>query len=155
MASKGKRAEALARVAAGRRERFLLALTEKPDVLAACKRAGLPRTTAYAYRRQHPEFMKAWDDALEQGLDALEHAYIARALNGTRRPVFQGGKLVGHEPQFNDRATEFILSRRRPDVWGERVKVDLTVDIAARMLAARQRRLAQPVNALPDGSDES
>lgn len=121
--------------------RFLEALTQTANVTAAAELAGVSRRALYKWRNANEDFARAWNEALELGLDALEDALMVRAKDGTTRPIYQQGKLVGHEQQFDNRAAEFILERRRPEVWGARLKVDVTVDIASRLAAARQKRL--------------
>jgi hypothetical protein len=48
----------------------------------ACKAAGISRTTAYEHRERDPAFAEAWNDALNQSLDVLEHEVYQRAIKG-------------------------------------------------------------------------
>src|SRR6266542_469517 len=57
---------------------FLRTLARTPSVTFAAKAAGVPRRTAYAHREQDSEFATAWDDALNQSLDVLEHSVYQR-----------------------------------------------------------------------------
>lgn len=66
------------------------ALREMPVVSHACRAAGISRSTAYAYRkRSHQQFRKAWDDALEEGIDRLEEKAWSEATkdNGDRAMI--------------------------------------------------------------------
>lgn len=129
------------KVAARKREKFLAALSESASVRASCKLAGVSRQSVYTWRSKDESFLAAWDEAIELGLDALEDALQERAKDGTRRPIYQGGKLVGHEQVYDNRAAEFILRCRRPDRYGDRTSLDvhLTAELPARMAAGDKR----------------
>src|SRR5437879_1558687 len=66
----------------GWRAVFLRTLAKTPSVTFAAKAACVPRRTAYAHREQDPEFAEAWNDALDQSLDVLEHEVYQRAIEG-------------------------------------------------------------------------
>ena len=51
--------------------RFLAALASTANVSDAVKGSGVSRATAYRYRDQDRGFRDAWDDALEEAVDAL------------------------------------------------------------------------------------
>lgn len=61
------------------KERFLAELRKIPNVSRACRLAGFARQTAYRYRDDDLTFAEAWDDALEEGVEALEEAVWRRA----------------------------------------------------------------------------
>ena len=61
---------------------FLKMLRTMPNVRAACKAAGIARGTAYAARRDVPEFAKAWNHAIDDALDRLEAAAWDKAMSG-------------------------------------------------------------------------
>src|SRR5262245_26136901 len=83
-------------------------LSRTPSVTVACKIAGIDRTTAYAHRDKDPEFAAAWDDALMQTIDLLEHRGYQLALRGD-------------EP----RLIEFFLRAHRPSIYRETSRVDV------------------------------
>lgn len=58
---------------------FLSTLRNTGNVRAACQATGITRKTAYQHRNQAPEFAAAWDEALEDAIDALEAVAINRA----------------------------------------------------------------------------
>ena len=61
---------------------FLLALVEKCSVFHAVQVAGVGRRTVYTWREKDTKFAQAWDDAMENSLDALEASLYERAMNG-------------------------------------------------------------------------
>ena len=72
---------------------FLAALAEVPVVVHACKAAGVNRATAWRAREADPEFAKAWDAALEEGIDRAEQEAFRRAVVGYEEPVVHHGRL--------------------------------------------------------------
>jgi len=60
--------------------KFLRSLAKSPSVSLAAQQAGISRRSAYNAREADPEFAEAWDDALNQSVDTLEHSIYQRAL---------------------------------------------------------------------------
>jgi hypothetical protein len=104
-------------------ERFLDALRACGSVRQACRQTGVTRSTVYEWRNGDPEFRAQWDEALEQGLDALEDEGMRRAFAGS------------------DRLLMYMLSNRRPEVYSPyraRAKTDGTVKQAFDFNAGRR-----------------
>jgi hypothetical protein len=105
------------------RAAFLGALAETGgNVTAACKKAKLPRATAYEWRDEDEAFRKDWDAALEIGTDALEDEALRRARDGVKKPIYQQGKRVGYVQEYSDTLLIFMLKARRPDKFRERIQ---------------------------------
>jgi hypothetical protein len=71
--------------------------------------------------RNHPEgesFRKAWEAALDMGIQRIEDAAMDRALNGVDAPVFYHGEKVGDRTVYNDRLLMFMLRTRAPERFG-------------------------------------
>ena len=85
-------------------EPFLTALRLTLSVTDACRSAGCARQTAYERRNKYEDFHEAWELALDSGIDNLEAIAVAMARN-------QDGQMI-----------RYILSRRRPEKWNERVE---------------------------------
>ena len=64
------------------REVFLDALVTGASITAACRAAGIGRTTAYDMRGADEVFARAWDEAIESGTDRLEDEVFLRAHDG-------------------------------------------------------------------------
>jgi hypothetical protein len=83
-----------------RQARFLGALAETRSVLAAARKVGMARETAYRLRRRAgaESFAAAWDAALgwvTLGRRKVTHEErVARALFGLVKPVMYGGRHV-------------------------------------------------------------
>jgi hypothetical protein len=97
----------------------------------AAKTAGVGRVTVYAWRNADPDFAAAWDSAVEQSTDLLEHEARRRAFTGTLKPVFQGGKRVGEVREFSDTLLIFLLKGRRPKTYRDSTVVTVAGDAAA------------------------
>ena len=102
---------------------FLVALAKDPNVTAAAAAVRMNRQYVYEARETHPEFAKAWDDAIEQSVDILETEARRRAMHGVSRPVYQGGALVDHVQEYSDELAIFLLKAHRPEKFRERVDV--------------------------------
>lgn len=81
---------------------FLRALATYPVVGEACKAAGIARKTAYQWRKEDEAFRLAWEDAWQDGADALELVLIKRGIAKDNVALF------------------FILKGIRPEVYRER-----------------------------------
>lgn len=90
------------------RPRFLEALADLGVIRLACESAGVARRTAYDAREAEEEFARAWDEAIEQGVDVLEAAARTRAL-GT-----------------SDQLLIHLLKAHRPQVHSDRLRAELT-----------------------------
>jgi hypothetical protein len=102
---------------------FLAALREVPVVSRACEAVGIERSTAYRAADADPAFQKAWDDAMEQGIDKAEQEAFRRAVEGTYKGVWHQGVLVGSERVYSDALMALILKGRRKKVYAERTEV--------------------------------
>ena len=95
---------------------FIEALAETGSVEAACRRVNRASVGAYLLRR-HPEadsFRKAWQAALDLGMQRVEDVAMDRALNGVEVPVYAYGKIIGTRTVYNDRLLMFMLRNRAP-----------------------------------------
>lgn len=102
---------------------FLTALAVSGVVLTACEKAKIGRTTAYKYREEDDAFAAAWDAALDNAADVMEEEAYRRAVVGTLKPVYQGGKKVGSIREFSDTLLIFRLKAARPEKYRERTDV--------------------------------
>lgn len=108
-----------------KRAAFLKALEENGgNITAACKSARYPRQTAYEARERDPAFAKAWDEAMERGIDALEDEALRRAHNGTLKPVYYQGSKCGTVREFSDTLLIFMLKAKRPLKFRDNVAIE-------------------------------
>ena len=89
------------------RIRFLDTLRDTFNVSKAAAAIGRHRSSMYKLRQSDPEFLAVWDEVVEECLDELEEVVYQRALEGKQAlyPIF-------------------VLKHRRPDRWGDRLKVE-------------------------------
>jgi hypothetical protein len=100
---------------------FIREMERFPNVTAACRICKISPSTAKRHREQFPEFRETWDDAKEKAADLLEQAMYERATKGTLKPVFQGGKLVGHVREYSDSIAITMLKALKRETYGDKV----------------------------------
>ena len=106
------------------REPFLAALREYPVVQHACTAVGIDRSTAYRARHADEALAKAWDEAMEAGVDRAEQEAFRRGVVGFEEPVIDKGRLCyAHERYLDDDGQE--QWRMRLDANGQ--PIPLTV----------------------------
>ena len=132
------------------KQSFLAALREYPVVRHACEAAGINRSTAYDARNADEEFARAWDNALEDGIDQAEQEAMRRAVWGWEEPVIDKGRVawqyqrivredgsIDFEPvldkhgqpvpltvrKHSDALLALVLKGRRKKVYAERTEV--------------------------------
>lgn len=82
---------------------FLDSLAKHCHIGRAARAAGVRHTTCYRRRRSHPDFARAWDEAIDDARAALSAKLMRQAVNGTR--AGEGGERLIAEPD-DDRAIE-------------------------------------------------
>jgi len=96
------------------REKFLQKLKETANVSLSADLVGISRVRAYQVRKKDKAFAEAWDEAIEIGIDNLEHEARRRAMHGTSKPVFYKGEVCGHIQEYSDKLMEVLLAAHRP-----------------------------------------
>lgn len=128
-----------------KKSQFLASLRTEPNVTVAARAAGQCRSGAYALRERDSAFAKLWDEALEEGIDALESEMHRRAFSGTDKPVTFQGAITATYKEYSDTLAIFLAKAHRPERFRDRSTVDLNVtDVTARIVAARARGEAPP-----------
>jgi hypothetical protein len=126
---------------AERQRTFLIALSETGCISEACRMAGMNPRSAYHLRR-HPlgkRFAEAWDKALGYATARLMTIAYDRAIIGSVRETWRGGKLVGETRQPSDRLLMFLLTTMAPrprnqwSDWSKRMEAsgDAAADFAS------------------------
>ncbi len=94
-----------------RQRAFIGALADTGSVKRAAMHVNMSPEGAYYLRRQRGSegFRRAWEAALDFGVQRLKDEAFERALNGQLSPVFVGGKLKGFRRVKNDRLLMFCL----------------------------------------------
>lgn len=94
---------------ARRKGRFLRYLRQCPNVADACRRAGIPRSLVYVWKRKDEEFKTAWEDAELEAVGALERSAYMRATVGVLEPVYYQGEKKGHIRRPSDMLAKHLL----------------------------------------------
>lgn len=107
-----------------KRKTFLEALSYNGNVTESAKAAGITRACAYIWRDKHPDFAEDWEAAHEEAVDRLEAEAWKRATEGTSKPVYQQGQLVGHIQQYSDTLLIFLMKGHNPERYKDRAQVE-------------------------------
>lgn len=99
---------------------FIATLADTGNVSAAAQAAGVGRRTVYEHYDKEPDLKAAWDEAVDVAADGMEEEAHRRAVKGTLRPVYQGGKKVGSIREYSDTLLIFMLKGARPEKYRER-----------------------------------
>lgn len=73
---------------------FLRALADTGVQRAACAASGVASSVVNARRKTDADFAEAYDQALEESIDLMDHAARSRALHGVEEPVIYQGQLT-------------------------------------------------------------
>ena len=96
----------------------------------ACQKAAIPRSTADTRITNDPDMKALCVEAERIAADILQQEAHRRAVTGTNRPIYQGGKLVGYERQYSDKLMELLLKANLPDKFADRQKLDISGSVA-------------------------
>jgi len=107
-------------------DRFLSGLRDLPNVTHACKRAQVSRNFVYEQRKEDAAFATAWDEALEEGLDAMDGEMMRRAFKGTLEPMVSAGKKVCTVRKYSDTLAIFLAKAHRPERYRDTVRQEIT-----------------------------
>jgi len=138
---------------ANRQEAFLLEFAVLGNIKKSADKVGMPRrNTVVRWRESDPEFARRFDEAAEEAADLLEHEAYRRAVEGFERPVYQGGKLVGHERQYSDTLLCRLLEARRPSTWSRKydVRSQITTTVKLELTEVEQAAIARAYLGLPE-----
>lgn len=118
---------------------FLAKLRQGLSAAASADAAGITRQAAYKARARSPTFDRDWLDAEAEGSERIADQLVKAVVIGESRKLYNGkGELVEHETQQNARIGMWLLSKRDPSKYGERVTVDHTVALHASILDAQK-----------------
>ena len=107
-----------------RQRAFIAHLAATGIVAHAARHIGASTEALYNLRKRAggEEFDQAWDAALDRGVERLEEAAIARAIEGVERLIVSGGKVLGTERRHNEGLVMFLLRQRRPERYGSDIR---------------------------------
>lgn len=128
------------------------------NVTSAAQLVRIDRMRHYEWladTEKYPEYRARFQQAEVEFCDAIERAVAQRGIYGFDRPVYQGGKLVGHERVFSDALLQMAAKAHLPHKYRERLDISgpgggpiQTEDLSALPLAALQERLSRAVGVI-------
>jgi len=109
-----------------RQKAFIEALADTGSVSRAARMVNMAQANCYTLRRAPgaEEFRRAWEAALDFGVQRLKDIAFERAIEGYLVPVFVAGKLAGYRRKTNDALLMFCLRHYGQDAQGRRTKVE-------------------------------
>jgi hypothetical protein len=109
-----------------RQRKFIEALAETGNATRAAKMVNMSVVAAYQLRRAPGAegFRKAWNAALDCGVERIRDLAFERAVEGERVPIFYRGRLLGHRRKFDTQLLMFILRHYGRDGQGRTVSVN-------------------------------
>lgn len=124
-----------------KRGKFLDSLRKTPNVTVAARAAQAPRSSCYLLRENDSEFAKAWDEAIDEGIEMLEAEVHRRAFEGNDKPITHQGIITDTFKEYSDTLAIFLLKAHRPEKYRERIdfKADGLTDLAKAISEARSR----------------
>lgn len=111
------------RVRLVRQEAFLKFLSETGIVTTALEKAGIAYHTYATWQQRDEKFKEQVAEAVEISTQKMEAEAHRRAVRGVKKPVFYRGEEVGQIDEYSDGLLMFLLRSRRPDVYGDKVKI--------------------------------
>ena len=103
-----------------KREKFVTVLRETANVTGAARSISMSRTAVYERRKSDKAWADAWDNAIEEAVDALEHEARRRALAGVEKGIYYQGARVDTMREYSDVLTIFLLKAHRPEKYREK-----------------------------------
>ena len=101
------------------------------NVSDAVKGSGVSRATAYRYRDQDRGFRDAWDDALEEAVDALStRGPPSRGRGGREDRLSQGGRVWPHS-RVQRHSANVPVRAHRPEKYRDNAKVQTEANVKA------------------------
>lgn len=93
---------------------FIQELCRTGNISLSADKANISRSHTYLARKEDAAFDAACVEAIEISGEYMEGEARRRAVEGTLRPVFQGGKLVGKVREYSDTLLIFLLKAHNP-----------------------------------------
>ena len=106
----------------GRQRAFIFALSRCGSVARAARAVGMSPRSAYQLLDAPgaDDFARAWDLAIDEGIERVRADALQRALGGVFVPVYRRGKIVRVEHRRSDALAIALLGRRDQSIDGYR-----------------------------------
>ena len=109
-----------------RQRAFIEALADTGSVSRAAAMVNMAQANCYTLRRAPGAegFRRAWEAALDFGVQRLKDLAFDRAIEGELIPVFAAGKLMGFRRKHNSALLMFCLRHYGQDAAGRRTTIN-------------------------------
>jgi len=114
-----------------KKDHFLAAYRLNGNITRAAAEAGIHRVTVFRWQESDERFSLQMRQAMEASIDLLEEEARRRAYQGTTKPIYQGGKLVGAEQEYSDTLLIFLLKGARPTRYRDNARIEVASDAPA------------------------
>lgn len=115
--------ETLSRSRTDWQQAFLEALSEFPNITAACAKADVGRATVYRRFHEDSDFATEFLVAKQMGVEAMKDKAWDRGANGWEEPVYGKDGLLGYRTVFDHRLFMFLLKAHDP-IFRDRIEVE-------------------------------
>ena len=103
---------------------FLQDFARTGNVTESCENVGIEnRSTVYKWQEIDDQFAAGWRESEVKATEVLETEARCRAVDGTQKPIYQGGQLVGYVTEKSDTLLIFLLKARAPEKYRDRVQM--------------------------------
>lgn len=130
---RGQRLEEQQRAAA--QATFLASFAQTANFTAACRDAGVDRSTAYRWQEHDEAFALRYRQAEGEANDVIRGAIFRRAIEGIDKPLHYQGRLVKDEygepatvKEYSDTLLIFLAKARMPE-FREKQQVEQSGEI--------------------------
>lgn len=95
-------------------------------------------------------FSERFEKARNESIEYIEAELYRRAVEGIEKPVYQGGKLVGHIQEYSDQLMMFLLRGLNPAKWREKFEGANLIGVGGNLNVQNNQIVAQIANMTED-----
>lgn len=99
---------------------FLEQLELNGNISMSARKVKIARKSVYNWLEADEQFKKDFRLSAIIGLELIDDEIQKRAIHGTKKPVYQGGKRVGYVNELSDTLLIFYAKAKKPEVYKER-----------------------------------
>ena len=107
------------------KRQILKQLEKTGNLRGSCAKFGVSEQTWFYHIKKDPVLKEMYDAAKGKALNRLTEVAHDRAINGTDKPVYYKGELVGHEKIYDNRLLETLLRAHDPDTYANKSQVQI------------------------------